>query len=80
MFFELFLAFFLGIVAGTITGLIPGVHINLISTLIISYAYLLYKYFTPLGLGVFIMSMSVTSSSTSGCIITPEKIIILDGI
>lgn len=58
--FEYMFAFLFGLVAGTFTGLIPGVHINLISTLIISYSIYLTNFFSPLGLGVFIMTMSVT--------------------
>lgn len=57
---EYILSMLLGLVAGTVTGLIPGVHINLISVMIVTYAGYLSDYFSPLGLGIFIMCMSVT--------------------
>ncbi|PLW79555.1 hypothetical protein C0585_07215 [Candidatus Woesearchaeota archaeon] len=50
----------LGILAGTVTGLIPGIHINLLSVLIVSFSAYLLEFVDGLSLGVFVMSMSVT--------------------
>jgi len=56
---ELILALFLGILAGTFTGLSPGIHINLVSTILVSS--LPFLSFLPLiSLVVFIVSMSIT--------------------
>lgn len=51
-----------GIFVGCITGLIPGIHINLISTLIVSLSPTLLQYVSILDLVVFIISMSTTHS------------------
>ena len=60
MLIEFLLATFLGISAGIITGLIPGVHINLVSLLLVSLsAYLLNIVSFP-ALGVFIIAMAIT--------------------
>ena len=55
---QLALALLLGIIAGTITGLLPGIHINLVSVLLIS----LVSYFSvtdPITLAVFVVSMAI---------------------
>ncbi|MBR9675522.1 hypothetical protein GOV05_00780 [Candidatus Woesearchaeota archaeon] len=59
MLIEIFLAVLIGLVAGTITGLIPGIHINLVSVLVITYSAFLLGFFSPLSVAVFIMAMSV---------------------
>jgi putative membrane protein len=59
MYFQILLAIILGVSAGIITGLIPGIHINLMSLLLVSIS----GYFLgvhPLLLGVFIIAMAVT--------------------
>ncbi|MGM5482148.1 MAG: tripartite tricarboxylate transporter permease [Nanobdellota archaeon] len=60
MFLQLSLAIFLGLVFGTITGLTPGIHINLISVMLLSTSPVLLQYTNPLALAVFIIAMSVT--------------------
>ncbi|MEK6963772.1 MAG: tripartite tricarboxylate transporter permease [Nanoarchaeota archaeon] len=60
MFLELILALFLGITTGILTGLTPGVHINLVSLLILQFTPFLLPYFSLLALATFIMSMSIT--------------------
>lgn len=60
MIIELIIALILGITAGTLTGLIPGVHINLVSLLLLISSPALLVYFPTLALVVFIVSMSVT--------------------
>ncbi len=59
MLIELILALFLGILAGTFTGLAPGIHINLISTiLVLNLASFNSKLSLPLA--IFIVAMSIT--------------------
>ena len=36
MILEIMITFFIGVLAGTITGLIPGIHINLVATILLS--------------------------------------------
>jgi putative membrane protein len=59
MIIELIIALLIGILAGTFTGLAPGIHINLVSAIILgSLAYL--SQIPVLALAVFIVSMSIT--------------------
>ncbi len=60
MLFEILIAVGLGILAGCITGLIPGIHINLVSLLVLSGSVFLLQYTSPLILVIFIVSMAVT--------------------
>lgn len=52
----------LGILFGTITGLIPGIHINLISAIIVGSIASLLQLTNSLNLALFIISMSITHS------------------
>jgi putative membrane protein len=59
MIIEFLLALFLGIIAGTLTGLTPGIHINLIASIIVSF------FFNPSiansnPLIIFIVSLAIT--------------------
>lgn len=59
MILEIILAILLGILAGTFTGLAPGIHINLVSAILLgSLAYL--SGIPLLALVVFIVAMSIT--------------------
>tara|TARA_Y100000310_G_scaffold344495_1_gene457558 strand:- start:2251 stop:3447 length:1197 start_codon:yes stop_codon:yes gene_type:complete len=60
MILEITIAILLGILAGTFTGLIPGIHINLVSLLILSSSPFLLLYTTPIILAIFIVSMAIT--------------------
>ena len=62
MLFEILLAITLGIFAGIITGLIPGIHINLVSLILLSLSGYFLSFTNAVVLGVFIISMSVTHS------------------
>jgi len=62
MFLQILLAIILGITAGTITGLIPGIHVNLISIILISLSPTLLGYTNVLVLSCFIIGMAVTHS------------------
>jgi len=62
MFIQILLAVLVGCCAGIITGLIPGVHINLVSIILLSVSGYLLGFAEPITLCVFIISMSVTHS------------------
>ena len=59
MFLEFLIAALLGIIAGIFTGLIPGVHINLVSILLVSVSAYLLDFVSLPSLGVFIISMAI---------------------
>ncbi len=59
MFIEILLAILIGISAGIITGLIPGIHINLVSALLVSSA-AAFSNVPLLYFIVFIIAMSIT--------------------
>lgn len=60
MLLEILIALIAGILFGIITGLTPGIHVNLISLLLLSSAPLLVKFFSLNSLAVFIVAMSIT--------------------
>jgi putative membrane protein len=60
MFLEFLIAALLGILAGIVTGLIPGIHINLVSLLVVSVSVHLLDLFSFTALGIFIISMAIT--------------------
>ena len=62
MFIEIIIAILFGCLFGIFTGLIPGVHINLISLIVLSLAGYLLNITTPIIIAVFIISMSITHS------------------
>ncbi|MDO8628733.1 MAG: tripartite tricarboxylate transporter permease [Nanoarchaeota archaeon] len=57
---EIIIAGVAGIIAGCCTGLFPGVHINLVATLVWSLSSWLLGFFSPFALAVFLLVMSVT--------------------
>src|SRR3989344_254959 len=60
MFLETVIALSLGIGTGVITGLVPGIHVNLVSMLVIVFSPLLLIYPSPLTLGTYIISLALT--------------------
>lgn len=60
MYFEMLVAIALGITAGIITGLTPGIHVNLVCTILLATSSLSLKYISPLSLGGFIIAMAIT--------------------
>lgn len=60
MFAEILVAVMLGALCGIVTGLCPGVHINLVAVLILTYSVLFLNYVSPLFLAIVIASMSIT--------------------
>jgi len=64
MYIALLLAILSGILAGTFTGLIPGVHVNLLSAIVVSSVGIL-SGVPPFLLAVFIVSLALTHSFLS---------------
>ena len=56
---ELFFPLILGIVFGTLTGLIPGIHVNLVNSLLLSNSALLISFFIPSEIPFFIIGMAL---------------------
>ena len=60
MFVEIILAILLGVAAGTFTGLTPGIHINLVSALLVGFSGYLLGITSGVSLAVFIIAMGIT--------------------
>lgn len=62
MLFEIILALLIGVLIGTITGISPGIHINLVSAILLGISGFLMIHFTigPIVLVTFLVSMSIT--------------------
>ncbi|MBN2458741.1 tripartite tricarboxylate transporter permease [Candidatus Woesearchaeota archaeon] len=60
MLLQILIALLAGIVCGTFTGLSPGIHINLMSVLLLSSTPFLSQYFPLISLAVFIIAMGTT--------------------
>jgi len=60
MLLEIVIAILAGIVAGTISGLLPGIHINLVATVLFINSSLFLWLTSPLILASFIIAMSIT--------------------
>jgi len=60
MFLEITIALLLGVLAGTFTGLIPGIHVNLISLMVLSASAYFLGVVNEITIAVFIISMAIT--------------------
>lgn len=60
MLIEFFVALILGVLVGTLTGLTPGIHINLVAVMLLSFSVFLLNLTTPIILTIFIVSMAIT--------------------
>ena len=60
MFYRTLLALSFGIFAGIFTGLAPGIHVNLISLIVVGASQKLLRFFGLMDLCIFIVSMSIT--------------------
>ncbi|QQG39154.1 MAG: tripartite tricarboxylate transporter permease [Candidatus Woesearchaeota archaeon] len=58
--FELFIAVLVGILFGVFTGLTPGVHVNLVTTILVGISAILLDLFSPLTIACFIVAMALT--------------------
>jgi putative membrane protein len=61
---EILIAIFIGIAAGTVTGITPGIHINLVSVILVSISAALLHIVQPITLAVFLIAMSITHTFT----------------
>ena len=62
MFVQIILAILVGCFFGIITGLTPGIHINLVSIMLINMSGYFLGFTSPMSLAVFIIAMSITHS------------------
>ena len=60
MILEISIAILLGMLLGVFTGMTPGIHINLVAALALSFSGMLLEFFPPLFVGIGLMVMSVT--------------------
>lgn len=60
MVIEILIAILLGCLIGIITGLTPGVHINLVSLIVVSISAYLLEFTQPLVIAIFIISVAIT--------------------
>ncbi|MEK6969980.1 MAG: tripartite tricarboxylate transporter permease [Nanoarchaeota archaeon] len=60
MFLEILVALVLGVLTGIITGLTPGIHVNLVSVLVVTSSAFLLQFTSALSLGVYIISLAIT--------------------
>jgi len=60
MFLEIIIALSLGILAGCFTGLIPGIHVNLISLMVLGASGYFLGFIEPVTVSIFIVSMAIT--------------------
>ena len=59
-FISVFAAIFVGIILGTITGLTPGIHINLVCSVMVAYSQEIMVRMGPVTLGIIITAMAIT--------------------
>ncbi|MFH0869238.1 MAG: tripartite tricarboxylate transporter permease [archaeon] len=59
---DLIPALFIGIGAGIVTGLLPGLHVNTVAAITLGALPLLLAHFSPISLGIFLISMLITHS------------------
>ncbi|MDD5133267.1 MAG: tripartite tricarboxylate transporter permease [Candidatus Nanoarchaeia archaeon] len=62
---EIIIAMLIGMGFGIFTGICPGVHINLVTVLIISFSAMLLEIASPIVISVFIISMSIVHTFTN---------------
>ncbi|MFA6461949.1 MAG: tripartite tricarboxylate transporter permease [Candidatus Woesearchaeota archaeon] len=59
---EVLVSLFLGVILGTFTGITPGLHVNLVSLLLLSFSPVLLQYTSPIVLCVFIIALAMTQT------------------
>ncbi len=60
MFLEILIAIIAGVTAGTFTGLIPGIHVNLITAILVSSTAILSPFFSLFQIVIIIIAMAIT--------------------
>jgi len=86
MIIEILISTLIGIFAGTITGLLPGIHINLVGTILVGLSATLFSLINPIYLISFIASMAITHTFIDfipsiflGCPDTDTQLSVLPG-
>lgn len=62
MLIEILIAVLLGVIVGCITGITPGLHVNMVSILVLSFSPLLLTFTSPIVIGVFIICLAMTQT------------------
>jgi len=62
MFLEILALIVVGVLFGIVTGLTPGVHINLVSAILVTISPFLLKFLDPFSLVMFVIAMAITHS------------------
>ncbi len=57
---ELILASLIGIILGSLTGLLPGIHMNLVSAIMLASIGILLNTFSPIALTAFLVALAIT--------------------
>jgi putative membrane protein len=86
MLLEVLIAILVGVFAGTITGLLPGVHINLVGTILVGLSATIFAGIEPVYLIIFIASMAIAHTFVDfipsiflGCPDTETQLSVLPG-
>ena len=86
MLIEVLISTLVGVFAGTFTGLLPGVHINLVGTILVGLTATLFSLINPIYLITFIASMAITHTFIDfipsiflGCPDTDTQLSVLPG-
>ncbi len=86
MLIEILISTLIGVFAGTITGLLPGIHINLVGTILVGLSATLFSMVNPTYLISFIASMAITHTFIDfipsiflGCPDTETQLSVLPG-
>jgi len=86
MLIEILISTLIGVFAGTITGLLPGIHINLVGTILVGLSATLFSMINPIYLISFIASMAITHTFIDfipsiflGCPDTDTQLSVLPG-
>lgn len=62
MLLEIIITVVLGVIVGICTGVTPGLHVNMVSLLLLSFSPLLLQFTSPIVLGAFIISLAMTQT------------------
>jgi len=86
MFIEILISTLIGVFAGTITGLVPGIHINLVGTALVTLSATAFAVVNPIYLICFIAAMAITHTFIDfipsiflGCPDTDTQLSVLPG-
>ncbi len=86
MLIEVLISIFIGVLAGAFTGLMPGIHINLVGTILVGLSVTLFSKIDSIFLIVFIVSMAISHTFIDfipsiflGCPDTETQLSVLPG-